>query len=64
MKKINGLFGLGISILFVLLGLYLFFEKSNQSGVSNPTLIKVVGIACIIFFGGTMLFGLKKLMTK
>lgn len=55
MKKYNPLFGIGISILFVMLGLYLVFEKANTTDITNPLLRTIVGISCILFFG-TLLF--------
>ncbi len=65
MKKINFIFSLAISVLFVFIGYYLYFEKSAQS--DNPTLLKIAGAICMLFFGAWTLiglWGLKKLFTK
>ena len=64
MKKSSLLFGIGISALFVMLGFYLYFEKSVQQDVSNPSLIKIIGVICIVFFGIMTLLGIKKLFTS
>ena len=47
--KAKGFYGLGVSILFVILGYWLYFEKSEQPGV-NSTLVEIVGLATMIFF--------------
>lgn len=49
MSKIKPLFGIGISILFVIIGIHLIFEKSTQVNTSKPLLVKMVGIACVLF---------------
>jgi len=54
-------FGIGGSILFVALGLYLFTTIANQQTRFDPTLVKVVGIANILFFGATGIYGIKKM---
>jgi len=64
MQKLNGYYGLGVSILFVLLGLYLIFEKSNQSNVTYPVWIKITGIACVLFFGSLVIMKLLKYLKK
>lgn len=64
MKKSSLLFSIGVSILFVMLGLFLYFEKSAQNDISNPTLIKIAGISCIIFFGTITLIGIKKFFSS
>ncbi|WP_179320511.1 hypothetical protein [Winogradskyella helgolandensis] len=46
-------FGFGISILFVLGGIYLVNTK-------DTFLAKTVGIACIVFFGGIMIWAIFK----
>ncbi|MFA7444701.1 MAG: hypothetical protein WCY89_02050 [Flavobacteriaceae bacterium] len=65
MKKINFLFSLSISVFFVFVGYYLYFEKSAQS--DNPTFMKIAGAVCMLFFGAWTLlglWGLKKLFKK
>jgi len=55
-RKTNPLFGIVLAILFVTLGLYLFFVKSEESGIDNPDLIKIACAASVVFFGGFLLF--------
>lgn len=62
MKKIGGLFSIMISFFFVCLGYYVCFEKSTQ--VENPTIYKVVGGICMLFFGILTILGLKKIFSK
>ena len=64
MNKNNALFGVGIAILFVILGLYLLLEKATQEGTSNPLLIKIIGIICVLFFGSLAVLGLLKFIKK
>ena len=64
MKKSNILFGIGTSILFVILGLYLVLEKANAKDISNPLLIRIVGISCIVFFGTLLVLAALKLIKK
>lgn len=47
------LFGFGLSILFVLLGIYFVNTK-------DTLLAKIIGFACIIFFGGLMIWAIFK----
>lgn len=61
LSKTKLLFGIGGSILFVVLGLYLFTTIVEQQTRFNPTLVKVVGIAGILFFGATGIYGVKKM---
>ena len=66
-KKTNKsklLFGISTSILFVVLGIYLYTTKSHTIDASYANLTKIVGIACIVFFGVTGLIGIKKLVSK
>ena len=58
------LLGIGGSILFVILGLYLFTTISDQQTRFNPTLVKGAGIAGILFFGATGIYGIKKMFDK
>ncbi len=64
MKINNPLFGIGISLLFVILGIYLVLEKANAKGVTNPLLIRIVGISCILFFGTLLVLTILKLVKK
>ena len=61
LSKTKLLFGIGGSILFVVLGLYLFTTIADHQTRFNPTLVKVVGIAGIVFFGATGIYGIKKM---
>ena len=64
LSKTKLLFGIGGSILFVVLGYYLLMTIADQQTRFNPTLIKGVGIAGILFFGATLIFGVKKMFDK
>lgn len=57
----KGLFGIGLSFLFVLLGIFLLAEVPENSLNFSPLAVKVTGIACILFFGTLLLFGFRKL---
>ncbi len=61
MKKANLFFSLGISILFVFIGYYLYFEKESDL---NLLLLKIVGGLCMVFFGIIALINLKKIISK
>ena len=50
---IKSIQGFGLSILFVLLGTYIF-------NISQTILGKIIGITCIIFFGGIMIWAIFK----
>lgn len=56
--------GIGGSILFVVLGYYLFTTIAEQQTRFNPTIVKGVGIAGILFFGATLMHGIKKMFDK
>ena len=66
----NKLFlGIGGSILFVVLGIWLFlnsgsFQENSFKLLRNPMVAKGVGILGILFFGATGIFGIKKLFDK
>ncbi len=66
----NKLFlGIGGSILFVVLGIWIFsnasnFEEHTFRLLRNPIIVKGVGILGVLFFGMTGTFGLKKLFDK
>lgn len=57
--KTKGLTGIGFSILFVLLGLYLMIGQKSISGV-HPMVIKGIGIACTVFFGAVLIRRFRK----
>jgi hypothetical protein len=56
-KILNFLKGFGLSILFVLLGIYIL--KTNDTLLGN-----IIGISCIVFFGILMLWGIFKMIKK
>jgi hypothetical protein len=64
MKKSYTLFSIGSSLLFVLLGFYLIFEKSTQLETSNPILVKIVGISNVLLFGFFGILGVFKIIKK
>jgi cytochrome c biogenesis protein CcdA len=55
MKKSRLVFGMGIALLFIYLGYYLYFVKAGQSDTTQPGLLKVVGLISMIFFGGLVM---------
>lgn len=61
LSKTKLLYGIGGSILFVVLGLYLFTTIADRHTGFNLTLVKVTGIAEIVFFGATGIYGVKKM---
>ena len=66
----NKLFlGIGGSILFVILGIWLFtnsteFQDNSIRLMRNPMVIKSVGIVGMLFFGATGIYGIRKLLDK
>lgn len=66
----NKLFlGIGGSILFVILGIWLFtnsteFQNNSIRLMRNPMAIKSVGIVGMLFFGATGIYGIRKLFDK
>ncbi len=64
LSKSKLLFGIGGSFLFVILGVYLFTTIADQQTRYNPLLVKGVGIASILFFGATGVYGVKKMFDK
>lgn len=66
----NKLFlGIGGSILFVVLGIWLFinadgFQENSMRLLRNPMVIKGAGILAILFFGATGIYGFRKLFDK
>ena len=66
LSKTKLLLGIGGSILFIVLGIWLFthaydFQNMSLRILRNPTVIKTVGIAGILFFGATGIYGIKKM---
>jgi len=61
LSKTKLLFGIAGSILFVVLGLFLFITIADQQSRFNQTIVKGVGIAVILFFGATGIYGVKKM---
>jgi hypothetical protein len=57
------LFGIAGSLLFVFLGWYLFDTHDEQRALS-PDIVKIIGIASMVFFGFAALIGIKKYLTK
>jgi len=67
LSKTKLLTGLGGSMLFVFLGVWLFtheFDLQNTSWIllENPWIIKGVGVASVLFFGATGIYGIKKML--
>ncbi len=63
------LLAIGGSILFVLLGVWLFasadsFEGNSVRLLRNPVVVKGAGILAILFFGAMAVIGIKKLFDK
>ncbi|PZX91874.1 hypothetical protein DOS84_18240 [Flavobacterium aquariorum] len=66
LSKTKLLLGIGGSILFVVLGIWLFthsydFQNTTSRLPQNPTFIKTIGILGVLFFGGTGTFGIRKM---
>jgi len=61
LSKTKILLTIGGSILFVVLGIYFITTMADQLTRFNPTLVKGVGIASVLFFGATGIYGIKKL---
>ena len=64
MNKSILLFGISSSILFVILGIYLYTTKAETIDSSYSNFRNIIGIACIVFFGITGLISIKKLIRK
>ena len=60
LSKTKLLLGISGSILFVLLGVFLFTVAGNQTRFS-PAFIKWAGIAGILFFSATGVYGIRKM---
>ena len=62
--KTKLLFGIAGSILFVVIGFYLFTTTAELQIRFNIILEKGAGLAGILFFGATGIYGIKKLFDK
>ena len=60
LSKTKLLVGIGGSIMFVVLGLYLITIMADQQTRFNPIIVKGIGIASVVFFGATGVYGIKK----
>ena len=63
-NKSKLLFGIGSSIIFIVLGIYLYTTRSETIDSSYSAFTKIVGIACIVFYGIIGFINLKKLTSK
>ena len=57
------------SLIFVIAGLWIFFNPGYFKDfplelIRNPIVIKGIGAICVLFFGLTMIIGIKKLFDK
>jgi len=64
LSKTKLLLGIGGSALFVVLGIYFLTTMADRQTRFNPTILKGVGIASILFFGATGIYGIKKMFDK
>lgn len=64
LSKTKLLFGIAGSILFVVLGFYLFTTISEQETKFNPIFVKLAGLASVLFFGAAGIYGIIKLFDK
>ncbi|OBW42152.1 hypothetical protein AB670_01448 [Chryseobacterium sp. MOF25P] len=64
LSKTKLLLGIGGSILFVTLGLYFITTMADQQTRFNPSILKGIGVASILFFGATGIYGIKKMFDK
>tara|TARA_R110002072_G_scaffold302577_1_gene486391 strand:- start:7750 stop:8298 length:549 start_codon:yes stop_codon:yes gene_type:complete len=66
----NKLFlGIIFSILFVIVGIWLFinaegFDENSIRLLRNPMVIKIIGVTAVLFFGSIGVYGLKKMLDK
>ncbi len=61
LSKTKLLLGIGGSILFIVVGIYLFTTLADEQTRFNPILVKGVGIASILFFSVAGIYGIKKM---
>lgn len=64
LSKKKLILGIGGSILFVVLGLYLFTTIAEQQIRFSPIFVKGIGIAGILFFGATGIYGTRKIFDR
>lgn len=62
LSKTKLLFGIGGSLIFVMLGYLMFSNASTE--FESPMLAKGAGIASVIFFGATFIYAIKKIFDK
>jgi len=61
LSKTKILLTIGGSTLFIVIGLYFITSMAEHQTKYNPTLVKGVGYASILFFGATGIYGIKKM---
>jgi hypothetical protein len=64
LSKTKLVLGICGSILFVVLGIYLLTTIADQQEKFNPALLKGIGIADILFFSATGIYGIIKMYDK
>ncbi len=62
LSKAKLLFGLGGSMIFVILGVLILTKAPFVS--DNTVFSKIVGVASILFFGGVLIYGIRKMFDK
>jgi hypothetical protein len=55
-------FGFALSVFFIYLGIQLLMHRASVS--FNPMLVQGLGIISILFFGGLIILGIKKIVKK
>lgn len=63
-KLFKLLFGIGLCLLFVVLGIWLFTVKANAQTAVAPWIIKTIGVINVVFFGTFFIFSIKKLLSN
>ena len=61
LSKTKLLLGISGSILFVVLGAFLFMTIADNQTRFSPTFVKGAGIAGILFFSATGIYGIRKM---
>jgi len=62
MKQTSRLFGIGLSALFVILGVYLATDVSKYNPDGSLSWSNYIGIACASFFGIALIAGVYNLI--
>jgi hypothetical protein len=62
MKQTSRLFGIGLSILFVILGVYVATDVSKYNPDGSLSWQNYAGIACAVFFGIVLIAALYNLI--